>query len=30
MKILIKQNDKILKENKYLWTELMKNKYHIH
>ncbi|CAD8208509.1 unnamed protein product [Paramecium octaurelia] len=27
MKILIKQNEKILKENKYLWTELMKNKH---
>ncbi|CAD8200691.1 unnamed protein product [Paramecium octaurelia] len=27
MKILIKQNEKIQKENKYLWTELMKNKH---
>ncbi|CAD8120059.1 unnamed protein product [Paramecium sonneborni] len=27
MKILIKQNEKVMKENKYLWTELMKNKH---
>ncbi|CAK93879.1 unnamed protein product (macronuclear) [Paramecium tetraurelia] len=27
MKILIKQNEKIMKENKYLWSELTKNKH---